>query len=143
LALRSKEAATKTEELIRESVRQTVDGQKTAQQVSAELADAVRGINQVSSTVAEIAEAAKAQAGGLEHINIAVSNVDQVTQSNAAHSEESSSSAAELSGQARDLAALVSQFQLDADATGAAGCYLAGPAIGSGRAPVMLNRKPA
>jgi methyl-accepting chemotaxis protein len=113
LAMRSKEAATKTEELIKESVRQTAEGQKTAQQVTAELSGIIQGISKVSSTVAEIAEAAKAQAGGLEHITSAVSDVDKVTQSNAAHSERSSTAAVELSSQAEELAALVGAFQLN------------------------------
>ncbi len=52
-------------------------------------------------------------------MNLAVGQVDKVTQQNAASSEESSSAAAELSGQSRQLAEMVGTFRLERTAAGA------------------------
>jgi len=112
LALRAKEAAMKTEGLIRESVRQAGEGESTARQVAGKLGEIVTGIGKVSDLVSEIAAAAKEQSGGIDQVSRAVTEMDKVTQQNAASSEESSSAASELSAQAEELAAMVGAFQL-------------------------------
>jgi methyl-accepting chemotaxis protein len=112
LALRSKEAANKTEELIRQSVKDAGQGEVTALQVQEKLGEIVASVSKVTGIVAEIAAAAKEQTAGIEQINKAMSQMNLVTQQNAASSEESSSAAAELSAQSRGLAALVGSFQL-------------------------------
>ncbi|MBK9518761.1 MAG: PAS domain-containing protein [Anaeromyxobacter sp.] len=112
LALRSKEAATKTEALIRESVRQAGEGEVTSRQVAGQLGQIVAGIGKVSDIVSEIAAAAKAQTGGIQEVSQAVAEMDKVTQQNAASAEQSSSAASELNGQAEELAAMVGAFQL-------------------------------
>ncbi|MCM2332524.1 MAG: methyl-accepting chemotaxis protein [Anaeromyxobacteraceae bacterium] len=112
LALRSKEAATKTEALIRESVKQAGEGEVTSRQVAGKLGEIVAGIGKVSDIVSEIAAAAKEQTAGIDQVATAVGEMDKVTQQNAASAEESSSAASELSGQAEELAAMVGAFQL-------------------------------
>ena len=112
LALRSKEAATKTEGLIKESVRQASEGEVTSKQVSTKLVEIVTGIEKVSEIVTEISGAARIQSNGVDQINKAVSDVNGVTQENAASSEESSSAAAELSSQSAELASMVASFHL-------------------------------
>jgi methyl-accepting chemotaxis protein len=112
LALRAKDAATRTEELIRQSVRETVAGEVSARNVAARLAEIGGGVDQVSGIVAEIAGAARAQATALQQVTRAAAEMDKVTQQNAASAEESSSAASELSGQAEELAAMVGQFRL-------------------------------
>ncbi len=125
LAMRSKEAANKTEALIRESVKQATEGELTAQHVSAALGQIAGGVAKVTSIVAEIASAAREQSAGISQVTQAVAQMDTVTQQNAANSEESSSAAAELSGQSEELASMVQTFQLErAAASGHAG---AGP----------------
>ncbi|MBL0278671.1 MAG: chemotaxis protein [Anaeromyxobacter sp.] len=116
LALRSKEAAMKTEGLIRESVRQAGEGEATSRQVAGKLGEIVTGVAKVSTLVSEIAAAAREQTGGIDQVSRAVTEMDKVTQQNAASAEESSSAAAELSAQAEELAALVGDFQLDREA---------------------------
>ena len=120
LALRAKEAASKTEELIRESVRQAAGGEVTSKQVAGKLDEIVGGIGKVTAIVSEIAAAAKEQAAGIDQVNKAVAEMDKVTQQNAASAEESSSAASELSGQAEELAAMVAGFQLASRTSGAA-----------------------
>ncbi len=113
LALRSKEAASRTEQLISESVKETVAGEKTAREVSEKLSEIARGVDKVTGLVGEIATSADAQNQGLLEVNRAMAQMNAVTQQNAASSEESSSSAAELAGRAQELAALVASFRLD------------------------------
>ena len=120
LAQRCKEAASKTEGLIRESVKQAGEGEVTARHVHDQLAAITTSVSKVSDIVAEISASAAEQAVGIEQVSKAVVQVSQVTQQNAASSEESSSAAAELSGQSEELAAMVATFQIDRAASAAA-----------------------
>ncbi|MFO0585049.1 MAG: methyl-accepting chemotaxis protein [Anaeromyxobacter sp.] len=113
LALRAKEAATKTEDLIKQSVKEANEGETSSKHVSAKLGDIVQGVSKVTDIVAEIAAASKEQARGIDQVNGAVGQMDKVTQQNAASAEESSSAASELNGQAEELAAMVQSFQLE------------------------------
>jgi methyl-accepting chemotaxis protein len=113
LALRSKEAAQKTEALIRDSVRQAESGEATSRAVSQKLAEIAGAVGQVSDQVGEIAAAAREQAAGFEQVTRAVAEMDKVTQQNAASAEESSSAAGELSSQSEELASMVGSFQLE------------------------------
>jgi methyl-accepting chemotaxis protein len=114
LALRSKEAANKTEELIRQSVKEAGEGEVTAKHVNEKLGDIAQSVTKVSGIIAEIAATAKEQTVGIDQVTRAVMQMNQVTQQNAASSEEASSAAAELSGQSEELAAMVGTFQLQA-----------------------------
>lgn len=113
LALRSKEAATKTEGLIQESVKQAAAGASISHEVASRLQAILVNIEKVGTVTNEIADTAKEQSTAVEQVTEAVNDVNSVTQQNAANSEESSSAAAELSGQAGELAALVDTFQLN------------------------------
>jgi methyl-accepting chemotaxis protein len=114
LAMRSKEAASKTESLIRESVRQTGEGEALSTAVGAKLSEIVAATGKVSDIVGEIAAASREQASGIAAVTTAVSEMDKVTQQNAASAEESSSAASELNGQAEELSAMVKSFQVNA-----------------------------
>jgi methyl-accepting chemotaxis protein len=113
LALRAKEAAQKTEGLIRESVKQAADGEQVARSVAATFDEIRGGVAKVAAIVLEISGSAREQAVGLEKISTAMADVDNVTQQNAASAEESSSVAAELSTQSGQLSDLVAAFQTD------------------------------
>jgi methyl-accepting chemotaxis protein len=118
LALRAKEAATKTEALIRESLKEAQQGEATSAQVSAQLGEIVAGIGKVTDLVGEIADSSRAQAAAVDQVNKAVGEMDKVTQQNAASAEESSSAASELSAQSEELAAMVAEFRIDRAAAG-------------------------
>jgi methyl-accepting chemotaxis protein len=113
LALRSKEAAARTEGLIRESVRQVAEGEATSRQVAATLAEIAQAVAVVTGLVSRIDDAARMQSEAISGVRKGVAEVDRVTQQNAASAEQSSSAAAELSAQAEDLAAMVGSFHLD------------------------------
>jgi methyl-accepting chemotaxis protein len=121
LALRAKEAAVKTEELIRESVKQAGEGEATARAASGSLSEIVANARKVSDIVAEMSASAGAQAAGIEQVSKAVGEMGKVTQQNAASSEESSSAAEELSSQAEQLAAMVSSFRIERGGEAASG----------------------
>jgi methyl-accepting chemotaxis protein len=112
LALRSKEAANKTETLIRESVRQAGEGGAISQAVAQQLGQIAGSVGEVASIVTAITAATKDQARSVEQISRAMGEVGQVTQMNAASSEESSAAVQELSSLADGLAALVGSFRL-------------------------------
>ncbi|MFT3912675.1 MAG: methyl-accepting chemotaxis protein [Anaeromyxobacteraceae bacterium] len=112
LALRAKEAATKTEELIRQSVKEAGDGETTAKHVAGKLGEIVGGIGKVTAIVSEISAAGVDQSAGIDGVTKAVGEMDRVTQQNAASAEESSSAASELSAQAEELGAMIASFQL-------------------------------
>jgi methyl-accepting chemotaxis protein len=120
LALRSKEAARKTEVLIVESVQLAQGGETISKEVGSSLDEIVSAVTRVSSIVADIATASDEQARGIEQVNKAVAQMDQVTQQNAANSEQSASAAEELSAQAQELSELVGRFKLDAQGRGVA-----------------------
>jgi methyl-accepting chemotaxis protein len=118
LALRAKEAAQKTEALIRESVKQAVEGETTSRQVAGQLQEIAGGVDKVSHIVSEIAASARAQSDSIDQVSQAVAEMDRVTQQNAASAEESSSAASELSAQSEELASMVGAFRLsEADPT--------------------------
>jgi methyl-accepting chemotaxis protein len=112
LALRSKDAANKTEELIRQSVQEAGGGELSARQVNAKLLEIVGSISKVSDIVGEIAASAKEQSAGIDQVSTAIGEIGKVTQQNAASSEESSSAAVELEGQSQELAAMLGTFRL-------------------------------
>jgi len=71
-------------------------------------------IRQVTAIVGDITRADTEQLGGIEQINIAISQMDEVTQQNAALVEQAAAAAAAMQDQADDLSAMVSQFRLSA-----------------------------
>jgi methyl-accepting chemotaxis protein len=113
LALRAKEAAQKTEGLIRESVKQTNEGEVTSREVAGKLGQIVTSITKASDIVKEISAIEKEQSAGIQQLHGAISEMDKVTQQNAASAEQSSSAASELSGQSEELAAMVGAFRID------------------------------
>jgi methyl-accepting chemotaxis protein len=112
LALRSKEAAQRTEELIRGSVQKTSEGEAVSRAVASKLGEIVGAVTQVAEIVGEISESAAEQASGIERVGRAAADMQVVTQQNAAHSVQSSSAATELASQAQELSSLVGAFRV-------------------------------
>ncbi len=117
LAQRSAEAARNTADMIEESVKNANNGVNISKEVGDTLEEIAAGNKKVNDLVAEIATASNEQADGIAQINSAVSQMDQVTQSNAANAEESASASEELFSQAEELKSLVER--LNAVALGA------------------------
>jgi methyl-accepting chemotaxis protein len=94
------------------------DGSTLVSQSGQALDEIVRSVKRVTDIIAEIAAASQEQSQGIDQVNKAVGQMDQVVQSNAAQTEELSSTARLLAGQAADLMALVGRFKLGAVAPG-------------------------
>ena len=112
LAQRSKEAAKRTEQLIKESVNLAESGRDISGKVDANLGDIVDSILRVAELIGQIATSSVQQADGIKLVNDSMNKVDKVTQQAAANAEESASSAEELSSQAQELARIVGRFTL-------------------------------
>ncbi|MFO1450820.1 MAG: methyl-accepting chemotaxis protein [Opitutaceae bacterium] len=100
LAQRSAECARATAERIADSVKKSDHGVRVVERVGASLTDLVTKSRQVDALVAEIATASHEQTQGISQLNRAVSEMDKVTQRNAASAEETAAAAEELSAQA-------------------------------------------
>jgi len=112
LAQRSAEAAKNTANMIEESVKNADAGVQVSQEVAKALEEIAESNRKVNELVAEIAAASGEQSQGIDQVNTAVGQLDQVTQQNAANSEESASAAEELSAQAEELRNLVAAFTI-------------------------------
>ncbi len=112
LALRSARAARETAELIEGSVKKVDDGTEMAGMTAEALKEIVAAAGKITDLVAEIAAASNDQAQGVAQISAGLDQVDRVTQQNAAHAEESASSAQDLSNQSKMLQRQVSAFKL-------------------------------
>ena len=113
LAARSAKAARETAELIEGSVKKVDDGTQMADKTAAALSEIVAAAGKVTDLVAEIAAASNEQAQGVSQITLGLGQVDQVTQQNTAHAQESASAAEELSSQSLMLQQMVATFALE------------------------------
>jgi methyl-accepting chemotaxis protein len=107
LAMRSAEAAKNTAAMIEESVKNAKNGVQIANEVGKTLAEITGSNEKVNALIGEIAAASAEQAQGIGQVNTAVTQMDKVTQSNAAAAEESASASEELSSQAMELNSVV------------------------------------
>jgi len=112
LAQRSAEAAKTTSALIEGSQSNADGGVKVTGEVGDLLKQIAEQADKVTSLVSEVAAASDEQAQGIDQINVAVSEMDRVTQSSASNSEESASASEELSAQARELQDMVMQLKM-------------------------------
>lgn len=120
LAARSARAAGETAELIKSTVEKTERGTEIANRTSKALSDIVGRVAKTSDLVAEIAASSSEQAEGISQITTGLDQIDQVTQQNTAHSEESAAAAQELSNQASKLNDLLARFHLRQQGVGSA-----------------------
>jgi methyl-accepting chemotaxis protein len=110
LAMRSAEAAKNTSNLIEQSVNNSRNGVHICGEVKKSLDEIVGSIGKTTDLVSEIAAASSEQAQGVDQINTAVSQMDKVTQQNAASAEESASASQELSKQAECINQVIDQL---------------------------------
>lgn len=112
LAGRSAEAAKEIKDLIEDSVERVENGSKLVNQSGEVLDQIVEGVGQVSDLVGEIATASVTQSSGIEEVNASVSQMDDMTQQNAALVEEAAASSESLGEQANGLDELMRFFVL-------------------------------
>lgn len=110
LAQRSAQAAKNTSLLIEESQQHARKGVSSSSEVERILGDIASKVDKVAQLVAEVSAASTEQKLGIDQINLAVTQLDQLTQSGAATAEESAASAEELSAQAEELDRIVEEL---------------------------------
>ncbi len=111
LAQRAAAAAKETADKIADSMTKSERGVAISGKVATGLQEIVAKARQVDDLVAEIAAASKEQSQGIAQVNTAISQMDKVTQQNAANAEESASAAEELNAQAETLRAAVRDLE--------------------------------
>jgi methyl-accepting chemotaxis protein len=103
LAIRSAEAAKSTANLIAQTIDNISSGSTLVRHTSEAFEILVEDVRKVSEIIEGVTVASSEQSQGISQINIAVAEMDKVTQNNAAVSEETASAAATLSGEAQGL----------------------------------------
>ena len=143
LALRAAEAARNTSELIEKTIKAVKTGNDMTVSTQGAFHANVELSGKISQLVDEIASASEEQAHGIEQVNVAVSEMDKVTQETAANAEESASASEEMNAQAQqmrifveELAAVVGVKMEDSGASG-------GGSVPSAKAGKQLLPPPA
>ncbi|CAG4924663.1 methyl-accepting chemotaxis protein [Paraburkholderia saeva] len=134
LAQRSGAAAKEIKELIGESVAKVGQGASLVAEAGKTMREAMYAVERVTGIMGEIETAALEQSEGIAQVNKAITQIDEVTQHNAALVEEAAAAAKSLEEQAAVLRDAVAVFQLDESKQAA---------VGSGRAPGAIRREGA
>ena len=114
LAQRSTHAAKEIKTLIAGSAEQVAEGVDLVEQAGKTMEQVVNAFGDVAGLVADISNASRDQAQGIDQVTRAVSQMDEVTQHNAALVEESAAAAESLEEQARLLVGILGEFKLKA-----------------------------
>ncbi|MDM8356906.1 methyl-accepting chemotaxis protein [Pandoraea communis] len=127
LAQRSATAAREIKTLIEASAQKVADGSTLVAEAGRTMDDIVQAVHRVTDIMGEISAASDEQSGGIEQVNQAVTQMDTVTQQNAALVEQAAAAAASLEDQTSALREEMARFQLGDE----------GPAHGGGRRPAL------
>jgi len=112
LAQRSSQAAKDIKDLITNSSSQVQDGVQLVNRAGASLKDILQSIKQVADIVADIATASNEQSGGIEQVNKALTQMDEVTQQNSAMVEQNAATARTLEQQAAAMDEKIGAYKL-------------------------------
>ncbi len=112
LAQRSATAAKEIKDLIQDSVKKVDEGSTLVTQSGQTLEHIVASVKKVSDIVAEIAAASQEQSAGIEQVNKAVMQLDELTQQNAALVEEAAAASESMADQARGLGTTIGRYQV-------------------------------
>ena len=146
LAQRSAAAAKEIKGLIDDSVEKVGVGARLVDQAGATMQEIVDSVKRVTDIMGEISVSSKEQTDGIQQVNQAINQMDEVTQQNAALVEEAAAAAGSLHDQADHLAHVVSVFKVDGLPTAAAvpnSLGIKGSASTGGSSVMPLARKPA
>jgi methyl-accepting chemotaxis protein-1 (serine sensor receptor) len=112
LAQRSAGAAKEIRELITTSVERVGNGSVLVRNAGSAMSDIIVAVGRVTDIMREITVASEEQTTGIEQVNVAIAQMDQVTQQNAALVEQAAAAAASLETQAAQMNAAVALFKL-------------------------------
>ena len=114
LAQRSASSAREIKTLIDDSVVKVDNGSRLVDQAGSTMTEIVGSVRKVAALMGEFAAASAEQSVGIEHVNIAIVEMDNATQQNAALVEQAAAAAASLEEQAHHLSDAVGVFKLNA-----------------------------
>ncbi len=112
LAQRSGNAAKEIAELIKDSVDKVNTGTELANKSGEALKEIIASVQEVGRLISEITAASEEQRQGMDQINLAVTEMDTMTQQNAALVEETASASEEMASQAQELLNMVRRFEI-------------------------------
>ena len=115
LAGRSAVAAKEIKSLIRDSLHRVEEGSSLVSASGQTLEGIVTSVKQVGDIIAELASGSREQLSGIEQVNRAVSQLDQMTQQNAALVEEASAASKSMAERAQAMSDMLERYQLDND----------------------------
>ena len=138
LAQRSAAAAKEIKDLIGDSVDKVQAGNRLVEQAGSTMHEVVASVRRVTGIMSEMMSASQEQSAGIEQINIAVTQMDNVTQQNAALVEEAAAAAQAMQEQVNSLNEVVSVFRVGNIAGGRA----APPRVVSRPPPPLAARRP-
>ncbi|TRX01641.1 methyl-accepting chemotaxis protein [Candidatus Methylobacter oryzae] len=113
LAQRAASAAGEIKDLITDSVGKVAVGSKLVAQAGQTMEEILTSIHGVTNIMSEITAASSEQSAGIEQVNLAIAQMDDVTQQNAALVEQAAAAAESLEEQAQNLVATLSSFKID------------------------------
>jgi len=113
LAQRSAAAARESKELIQTSIQRVRTGTEFVNETGVSLNEIVGGVKKVGDIISEIAAASIEQSQGIEQVNQAVSEMDEITQQNAALAEEASAASVSMSDQSTNMINLLQFFSFN------------------------------
>jgi methyl-accepting chemotaxis protein len=116
LAQRSATAAKEIKALINDSVESVNHGSKLVDQAGETMNEILESVRKVTDVIAEISAATSEQSSGISQVNLAIVEMDNVTQQNAALVEQAAAAAAAMQEQSAHLLSEVSIFKLKTDA---------------------------
>ncbi|MFZ6678114.1 methyl-accepting chemotaxis protein [Undibacterium sp. Tian12W] len=116
LAQRSASAAKEIKSLISDSVDKVDQGSKLVDEAGKTMDEIVTSVQHVADIMSEITAASQEQSSGIEQVNLAITQMDEMTQQNAALVEQAAAAAESMEEQAVALAQAVSVFKLNGNA---------------------------
>jgi methyl-accepting chemotaxis protein len=143
LAQRSASAAKEIKELIGDSADKVQSGSALVGRAGTTMDEIVQAVRRVTDIMGEISAASEEQSGGIEQVNRAVVQMDEVTQQNAALVEEAAAAAASLEEQTRTLQSVIGQWRVQGGAKSVAPVNTANTAKSRVKAAVAHAAKPA
>jgi methyl-accepting chemotaxis protein len=141
LAQRSSQAAKDIKDLITSSTGQVKDGVELVNRAGQSLHEIVESIKKVTTVVTEIANASMEQSTGIEQINRALTQMDEMTQQNSALVEENAATAKTLEQQAKSMDERVAVFKVRGDADQDDDAEAPTPAHAKAKAPIAVPRQ--
>ncbi|MBC3934868.1 methyl-accepting chemotaxis protein [Undibacterium rugosum] len=131
LAQRSASAAKEIKSLIGDSVDKVDQGSKLVDEAGKTMDEIVTSVQHVADIMSEITAASQEQSSGIEQVNLAITQMDEMTQQNAALVEQAAAAAESMEEQSVTLAQAVSVFKLNT-----------GNALSAAARPVVREAKP-